>query len=145
MNSGYMSRYDGALMANCGKKLRSEMYTPPNQLAKATDATPGTCRIFCAYVKGIENTSDTALRVMRRADELAFAPAYQASTIVRSKPNAVIATIMPTTVRIVRSLWRSAFFSTRSATYMRFARLMDEHALLEMDQSVRRFGRLRIV
>ena len=41
-NSGYMSRYVGASIANCGKKLRSVTYTPPNQFAHVTDATPGT-------------------------------------------------------------------------------------------------------
>src|SRR5213082_3483626 len=94
----------------------------PNQFAHDTPVTPGTRRIFSAYVSGSENTSDTELRVTSRADELAFAPAYHASTIVRSNPNAVIATTMPTIVSVVRSLWRSAFFSTSSATYMTFLR-----------------------
>jgi hypothetical protein len=37
-------------------------------------------------LSGSEKTSDTALRVTRRALELAFAPAYQASTMVRRRP-----------------------------------------------------------
>jgi hypothetical protein len=44
------------------------------------------------------------LRVTSRALELALAPAYQASTTVRSSPNALIATTMPTMVSVVRSL-----------------------------------------
>ncbi len=40
-------------------------------------------------------TSETALRVTSRALELALAPEYQASTIVRSRPKAVMATTMP--------------------------------------------------
>jgi len=30
-----------ASIANCGKKLRSVMYTPPNQFAHETAVTPG--------------------------------------------------------------------------------------------------------
>src|SRR5437763_10433551 len=95
---------------------------------------------------GIENTSDTALRVTRRADELALAPAYQASTIVRSSPNAVIATMMPMTVSVVRSLWRNALRRTSSGTNMRGRRASgDQHALFQMDQPMRLLGRLRVV
>src|SRR5437762_13045348 len=94
---------------------------------------------------GIENTSDTALRVTRRADELALAPAYQASTIVRSNPNAVMATTMPTIVSTVRSLWRSAFLMTSSTTYMVRRPSVDEDAFFKMDDPMRRFGGLRIV
>jgi len=67
-------------------------------------------------LSGSENTSDTELRVTRRADELALAPAYHASTIVRSKPNAVMATMMPMTVSVVRSRWRNALRSTSRGT-----------------------------
>jgi hypothetical protein len=69
-------------------------------------------------VSGSENTSDTELRVMSRALELAFAPAYHASTIVRSSPNAVIATTIPVTVNAVLSLWRNAFRAMRRGTNM---------------------------
>ncbi len=53
-----------------------------------------------------------------RALELALAPAYHASTIVRSSPNAVIATTMPTIVNAVRSLCRNAFLATRRVRSM---------------------------
>src|SRR6185437_16725215 len=89
---------------------------PPNQFAQPTPSTPSICLIFCAYESGSENTSDTELRVTRRADELAFAPAYQASTIVRSMPNAAIATTMPTIVSVVRSLCRKVLRRTSSGT-----------------------------
>src|SRR5438874_5762899 len=59
-----------------------------------------------------------ALRVTSRALELALAPAYQASTIVRNNPNAVIATTMPTTVRVVRNLCRRAFFRISRRRYI---------------------------
>src|SRR5689334_20601028 len=131
-NSGYMSRYVCALIANCGKKLLSLMYTPPNQLAHATPVTPDTWRSFCAYVSGSENVSETELRVTSRADELALAPAYHASTMVRSTPNATIATTMPTTVSVVRSLWRNALRSTNRRTNIAKARSVDQHALLQM-------------
>ena len=94
------------------------MYTPPNQLAQDTERTPGTCRIFSAYVSGSAKTSETELRVTSRALELALAPAYHASTIVRSNPNAVIATTMPITVNAVLSLCRNAFLTTRSGRNM---------------------------
>ena len=54
----------------------------------------------------------------RRALELALAPAYHASTIVRSSPNAVIATTMPTIVSAVLSLCRNAFLATSSGRNM---------------------------
>jgi hypothetical protein len=69
-------------------------------------------------LSGSENTSDTELRVMSRALELAFAPAYHASTIVRNSPNAVIATTIPVTVNAVRSLWRKAFRMMSRGTNM---------------------------
>ena len=69
-------------------------------------------------MSGSEKTSETALRVTSRALELALAPAYQASTIVRRRPNAVIATTMPTTVSAVRSLCRNAFLATRRGRSM---------------------------
>src|SRR3954463_14791440 len=59
-----------------------------------------------------------ALRVTSRALELALAPAYHASTTVRSNPNAVIATTMPTTVSVVRSLCLNAFLKMSRSRYM---------------------------
>jgi hypothetical protein len=52
-----------------------------------------------------------ALRVISRVLLLPSTPAYQASTMVRSRPKAQIATTRPTIVSTVRSLWRKAFFS----------------------------------
>src|SRR5512143_532006 len=136
-------------MANCGKKLRSETYTPPNQFAHDTDRTPSTCRILGTYVSGSGKTSDTELRVTSRALELAFAPAYHASTTVRRSPNAPIATTMPTTVSAVRSLCRSAFRTTSSGTNMtgreRAGESGREHAFLQVDQPMRLLGALGIV
>src|SRR5215831_2721810 len=94
---------------------------PPNQFAHDTRLMPSTWRILSAYVIGSANVSETALRVTSRAEELAFAPAYHASTIVRSRPKAAMATTMPTMVRIVRSLCRSAFLKMRSGMNMAFA------------------------
>src|SRR5262249_53340933 len=71
--------------------------------------------------------------------------AYHASTIVRSRPNAVIATTMPTIVSTVRSLWRRAFLRTSSATYMAGRRSVDQHAFFEMNQAMRLFSGLRVV
>ena len=95
-------------------------------------------------MSGSGNTSETALRVTSRADELAFAPAYQASTIVRSSPKAVIATTMPRIVSVVRSLWRNALRSDqeRNEHARDAARSADQHALLEVDQAVRLLGGL---
>jgi hypothetical protein len=56
--------------------------------------------------------------VTSRALELAFAPAYHASTIVRNSPNAVIATTIPVIVNAVLSLWRKAFRTMRRGTNM---------------------------
>jgi hypothetical protein len=67
-------------------------------------------------LSGNWNTSEMALRVIRRADDEDSAPAYQASTIVRSRPKATIATTMPIIVSVVRSLWRSALRRTRKGT-----------------------------
>ncbi len=64
-------------------------------------------------MSGSGNTSEIELRVTSRALELPFALAYQASTTVRSSPNAVIATTMPTTVSDVRNVCRNAFLTTR--------------------------------
>src|SRR6185437_4457688 len=133
---------------------------PPNQFAQPTLSTPSICLIFCAYESGSENTSDTELRVTRRADELAFAPAYQASTIVRSMPNAAIATTMPTIVSVVRSLCRKALRRTSSGTNIgrrvrrrrrakracgQLPSSVDEHALLEMHHPMRLLRRFRVV
>ena len=46
---------------------------------------------------------------MRRVDEEAFTPEYQAVTNVLNTPNARIAMVMPRTVSAARSLWRRAF------------------------------------
>jgi hypothetical protein len=50
---------------------------------------------------------------MRRVLELASAPAYQASTTVRNSPNELMATMRPTKVNSVRSLWRNAFLNSK--------------------------------
>jgi hypothetical protein len=55
---------------------------------------------------------------MSLALELAFAPAYHASTMVRSSPNAVIATTIPVIVNAVLSLCRKAFRTMRRGTNM---------------------------
>src|SRR5678816_314672 len=53
-------------------------------------------------------TSEMALRVTKRSGAALFAPAYQAPTTVWSRPKDSTAITRPSTVRPVRSLWRSA-------------------------------------
>src|SRR5512135_3389579 len=100
------------------------------------------------------------LRVTSLVLELASTPAYHASTIVRSRPNAQIATTRPTSVRPVRSLCLNAFFasslSRNTASLLRprargpprassRARVVDEHALLQVHDAARVRGGLRVV
>ena len=59
------------------------------------------------------------LRVTRRAAEEASTPAYQASTTVRSRPKARIATATASTVSELRSGWRRALRSRILRTIIR--------------------------
>jgi hypothetical protein len=58
---------------------------------------------------GSGNTREIEFRVTSLVEEAPSAPAYQASTTVRNRPNASIATTRPRTVKPVRSLWRKVF------------------------------------
>jgi hypothetical protein len=58
------------------------------------------------------------LRVISRVLDVPSTPAYQASTMVRSRPKAQIATTRPTIVSTVRSRWRNAFLNSRRSRNM---------------------------
>src|SRR5512143_3831048 len=58
---------------------------------------------------GSVKTREMAFRVTSRVAEDRSTPRYQSPTRVRSRPKARIAMATPTTVRLVRSLWRKAF------------------------------------
>src|SRR6185295_6216619 len=85
---------------------------PPNQDERATRVTPSTARMRPSYETGRKKASEIALRVTRRALEAAAAPAYQASTTVRSRPKASTAIARPVMVSSVRSRCRNALRKT---------------------------------
>ena len=58
---------------------------------------------------------------IRRVDEEAFTPEYQAVTNVLNTPNARIAMVMPRTVSAARSLWRRAFRNMSFRTCIEYA------------------------
>jgi hypothetical protein len=78
-------------------------------LPEETVVTPGTWRIFSRYEAGRRKMREMAFRVMRRDDEDDSTPRYHAPTSVRRSPKASTAMATPTTVSVVRSLWRKAF------------------------------------
>src|SRR6185436_2618743 len=111
---------------------------PPNQVERATRVTPSTARMRLSYDAGRKKASEIALRVIRRALEAAAAPAYHASTTVRSRPNASTSMASPVTVSSVRSRWRKALRTTS-------LRRNKQLALLEVHQRPGRFRPVRIV
>ena len=58
------------------RALASAEYGSGGHKSLPTAATPSTCLSFCAYVSGIEKTSEIALRETRRADEVASAVSF---------------------------------------------------------------------
>src|SRR5258705_13049554 len=111
---------------------------PPNQVERATRVTPSTARMRLSYETGRKKASEIALRVTRRALEAAAAPAYQASTTVRSRPKASTAMASPVMVSSVRSRWRNALRKTS-------LRRNNQLAFLEVNERPRRLRRVRVV
>src|SRR5690349_19751437 len=111
---------------------------PPNQDERATRVTPSTARMRPSYETGRKNASEIALRVTSRALEAAAAPAYQASTTVRSSPNASTAIARPVMVSSVRSRCRNALRKTS-------LRRNNQLALFEVHQRSRRLRRVRVM
>jgi hypothetical protein len=94
------------------------------------------------------------LRVISRVLDVPSTPAYQASTMVRSRPKAQIATTRPTIVSTVRSRWRKAFLSSRRSRNMVRGwlsadrpplRRRHQHALFKVDQAPGARGGLGVV
>src|SRR5262245_49027777 len=82
-----------------------------------------------------------ALRVTRRSGAAAFAPRYQSSTTVCSRPNESTAIISPSSVSPVRSLWRRALRPTSLRNCIRLGEL----ALVEVLDGVGALGGAPVV
>src|SRR5882762_3401120 len=114
-NSGYNSKYVSGSTARRGQKFLKSLgspYTPPNQFAHDTAATPGTRAIACRYGSGTGKMNDTLLCVIMRFAAEAATPAFHAPTIVRIRPNAITAVAIPSIVSAVRSRCRNTFLKT---------------------------------
>src|SRR6266576_1992982 len=125
------------------KSLGSGPYTPPNQLAHDTVVTPGTRSISARSAVGSGKMNDTRCRTIMRLAEEPATPAFQAPTMVRSRPNAITAVAIPRIVRIVRSLWRKALRKMIDRIFMG-PRLL-QLALVEVAHNVRPLGGVRIM
>src|SRR6185503_11780312 len=92
-----------------------------------------------------------ALRVTRRSGAALFAPAYQAPTTVCRRPKDSTAITRPSTVRPVRSLWRSALRAISFKNCISANRALEqigalrELALVEILDGVRMLGRPPVV
>src|SRR6266567_6902457 len=146
MNSGYTLNQVSGSTARRGQKflksLGSGPYTPPNQLAHDTVVTPGTRSISARSAVGSGKMNDTRWRTIMRLAEEPATPAFQAPTMVRSRPNAITAVAIPRIVRVVRSLWRKAL---RKMIDRIFMRPLLQLALVEVAHRVRPLGGVRIV
>src|SRR5260221_1074650 len=147
---------------------------PPNQFAQVRSCTPGVLLIVSAWLVGIEKMSDVDRIVTMRVEELASVPALKPSSTARSAANRNTAIATLRMVSAVRRLLRRALFSTRPRNFIavpgdpeRVAphdvsnrpdppdppdppdlpdpRLLDERALLQMQEVRRALRRVRIV
>src|SRR6266550_4346149 len=146
-NSGYTLNQVSGSTAMRGQKflksLGSGPYTPPNQLAHDTVVTPGTRSISARSAVGSGKMNDTRCRTIMRLAEEPATPAFQAPTMVRSRPNAITAVAIPRIVRVVRSLWRKALRKMIDRIFMG-PRLL-QLALVEVAHNVRPLGGVRIM
>src|SRR5467141_2218235 len=145
-NSGYRSKYVSGSTARRGQKFLKSLgspYTPPNQLAHETAATPGIRAICWRYGSGTGKMNDTLWCVIIRFSAEAATPAFHAPTIGRIRPNAITAVAIPSIVRIVRSRCRNRFLRTILSSFTLAPSL--QLAFVEVPHDVRSLGGVRIV
>src|SRR4051795_2391438 len=138
---------------------------PPNQLAHVMSCTPGVLRIASPWLVGIEKIIDVDRIVTSRCAELAAETASKPWSTARSAENRNTARATLRIVSAVRRLLRRALLNTRPMNFIAYsssadrsperlalpsprrrdARLLDQQALLEVQQVRGALGRVRVV